>query len=563
MGTRRNRGVLGECGRAVVLSALALTAACQSQTGEQVGTSATHAVASNRNVLLIDIDPVLPSQGGTHLTTFKHWDSPVVSDRANQIATWFTSISNGKLTFNVASQQLIEHFVPLVDGYTYDDVTYLAVAGGAPPHQPQGVDYGSLIASTGACDLVNSGQIDEIWLFGAPWFGFYESTLAGPNGYWYNSPPITGTTCNKLVPVMGFSYERGLTEAIHDFGHRTESTMQQLYGGWRRDGISTSWDAFSLVSVKAPSLGISGCGDTHFAPNSTADYDYSNTTPVNSFCDDFLNYPNLNGNPASVATPVTCAAWGCTELGYHEWWYRHLPHADGVAPDGKLNDWWPYVADPNAVFNMPNPGPGPTCSSTGAACGSDSDCCAGNQCIAGTCGTPPPPSCSQAGGPCSANTDCCAGNVCLMGQCGAAPTCSQTGGPCAADADCCAGTVCVSGQCGTPPSCMQTGGACVADADCCAGSVCVNGQCGTTPTGSPNWAQCSQDSDCQSGVCGCNGSTPPAVCLPNSSYPRTCVSPNWAPCNQDSDCQSGVCGCNGGPPPAVCLPNDTYPRTCT
>jgi hypothetical protein len=27
-----------------------------------------------------------------------------------------------------------------------------------------------------------------------------------------------------------------------------------------------------------------------------------------------------------------------------------VPHFPGVGPDGKLNDWWPYISDPNVAL---------------------------------------------------------------------------------------------------------------------------------------------------------------------------------------------------------------------
>jgi len=123
---------------------------------------------------------------------------------------------------------------------------------------------------------------------GGPWFGFWESQLAGPNAFDYNSPPLTGTTCNKLLPIMGFSSERTINEAVHDYMHRTEATMSHVYGSWEENRLQTNWDRFGLVAAQSPSFGFSGCGTAHYAPSATQDYSYDNATPVLSLCDDFL-----------------------------------------------------------------------------------------------------------------------------------------------------------------------------------------------------------------------------------------------------------------------------------
>ena len=89
---------------------------------------------------------------------------------------------------------------------------------------------------------------DEIWLFGGPFFGFYESRMVGRGAYWLNSPPLEMNI--KPVIVMGFNYCRGLKEMIHNYCHRTESTMAHLYksnyvldtyrGFWREP--KNEWD---------------------------------------------------------------------------------------------------------------------------------------------------------------------------------------------------------------------------------------------------------------------------------------------------------------------------------
>jgi hypothetical protein len=190
--------------------------------------------------------------------------------------------------------------------------------------------------------------IDELWLFGGPYFGFYESQLAGPKAFTYNSPPLEGSSCNKLLPMMGFNYERSLGEMVHDFMHRTEATMSRVYGGWHMDALYHNWDKFGLVDFQSP-LPYSGCGSAHFAPNSTSDYDYGNPGSVQTYCDDFFNYPNLKP-PTQALKTITCATWGCDELGYYRWNLQHVPKGSGTGPDFKFNDWWRYLTNPNDVF---------------------------------------------------------------------------------------------------------------------------------------------------------------------------------------------------------------------
>ena len=298
----------------------------------------------NKKVLLLIFDPTVP--GGQRLTQYFGWSDPDALSTAQK--SWFETTSYGRMRYTIAQRQLVNDIPRKEDGFDYTVDSYLACMNGTGPcHSPDGVDYAWVVQQFGICDKVNAGQIDEVWMWGGPYFGYYESRLAGPNGYWYNSPPLEGTTCNKLVPIMGYNYERGLAEVIHDYMHRSESTMARVYGDWQENRMNHNFDKFALVAAQSPSFGFSGCGSAHFAPNSLADYEYSNTSnTAQSFCDDFFNYPNLH-TPNTVLRPISCDRWNCDELEYYRYWLRHMPAATGTGTDGKLNDWWKYVSDPN------------------------------------------------------------------------------------------------------------------------------------------------------------------------------------------------------------------------
>lgn len=92
---------------------------------------------------------------------------------------------------------------------------------------------------------------------------FWESNLAGPNGYGLNSPPTLGSTCNRLITIMGFNYERTYDLMMHSFGHRVEFAMSQVYGGWQPDE-STAWNRFSLLNKNL--AGHAGCGNVRREP---------------------------------------------------------------------------------------------------------------------------------------------------------------------------------------------------------------------------------------------------------------------------------------------------------
>lgn len=137
----------------------------------------------------------------------------------------------------------------LVDGFTYTEPQYLAVmANSSLHHVPTEVDYNKIVNSPqfDICGKLNRGEIDEVWIYNGPWFGFYKSTLVGPGAYAFNSPPVGGAhNCNKLLPIIRTSPERIVDEAVHNFTHRAEATMAKVYGSWQENDTSHNWNKFA------------------------------------------------------------------------------------------------------------------------------------------------------------------------------------------------------------------------------------------------------------------------------------------------------------------------------
>ena len=318
-----------------------------------------------RNATVIIYDPLITKTDGTKvkLSTYKNWEDP--AQLVDRFKRSIQSMTNGRVKYNVVKTKTINAFPVKADGFQYTQASYLAcLADTSQCHGADTANVLSTLSSEGVCTDLNAGTTNELWLFGGPYFGYYESQLTGPNAFWYNSPPLTGSSCNKLLPIMGFNYERTVNEMVHDMMHRTESTMARVYGSWSENRMANNWDRFALVAAQSPSFGYSGCGTAHFTPNSQNDYEYSNTNSVSSFCDDFFNYPNLK-TPSTALKTITCSAWGCEELAYYRYFFQHLPKASGTGPDTKFNDWWRYLVKPNDVF-LTDPGTA-TCSSEYAA----------------------------------------------------------------------------------------------------------------------------------------------------------------------------------------------------
>ena len=282
-------------------------------------------------VLLVIYDPMIPSRGGRRLTEVRGWNSP--DDLSSGYIADLKAASHDYLDYNIVSVEVVDKLPVKIDGFQYDPDEYIALLeAGAGFHQPDGVDYDAILAEFDIVEKINNDQIDEVWMFGPPYAGFYESVMAGPNSFWCNAPPLSDVPSDHRFIMMGFSYERGVGEMLESVGHRAESIMEYVYRHIRSD--SNLWKKFIRCEKTHP--GKAEVGNVHFAPNSRHDYDWGNTEMVLSRCDSWLNFPDLSGD----ARLVNAQEWGGGNTRqHHTWWLRHFPHAPGRSR-GILNNWW-------------------------------------------------------------------------------------------------------------------------------------------------------------------------------------------------------------------------------
>jgi hypothetical protein len=289
--------------------------------------------------LVLNFDPVFESEGGKRLHEVRGWNDPhrltegYIADLAE--------CSGGYVQYEVVEWQDVDAYPVKKDGFRYTNQSYLRCQAGEEQwHEPDAVDYPAILREFRIPERIEQGDFDEVWLWGFPYAGFWESTMAGREAYFCNSPPVDGVQTSRVFVIMGFNYERGVGEMLENFGHRVESIMRHVYGSWEPEETH-AWNRFALYDQVAP--GRAGCGWMHFAPNSERDYDWGNRRVVWSTCDDWLDYPNLTGRRRQV----DCEEWGGGDIrAHHRWWLRHLPRAQGRT-HGKLNNWWAYAADFN------------------------------------------------------------------------------------------------------------------------------------------------------------------------------------------------------------------------
>jgi hypothetical protein len=294
-----------------------------------------------RRVLSIIHDPLVPAEGGHPLHAVLNWNNP--DALAAQFIADVREASHGLAEYEIAGRVEVDGFPVKQDGFCYTPESYLACwRARAGFHQPDAVDYHRLLAEFDVIAQINSGTLDEVWLFGFPYAGYYESIMAGPGAFYCNAPPLAGTAqAARRFVVMGFNYERGVGEMLEDLGHRAESILGRVFAGTRGD--ENLWERFTRHERTHP--GRAECGNVHFAPNSAVDYDWGSRRPVLARADAWHHFPDLSG----AARPMDCAEWGGGDIrAHHLWWFRHFPHAAGDS-GGIAHNWWEYVLDPNRV----------------------------------------------------------------------------------------------------------------------------------------------------------------------------------------------------------------------
>lgn len=318
-------------------------------------------------VLVINFDPIVDAQG-TRLTQARGWYNVdrLIQDFIAEIDT--VSDHLVQYQYTITNRIEVPDFAPMQTDFKYDVASYMAVMQDATKHHdPDKADYAKIIVDYDLIGRVMRNEIDEVWMFGGPYFGFRESRMVGRGAIFCNGEIVDKTDdCTRRFVIMGFNYERDVTEMVHDIGHRMETIMANVYdslGAWSKaygavDGTvdpppgpdqflnpKNDYERFMLYDKIAP--GRAEVGLVHMPPNADKNYDWFNSNTVSSACDDWLNFPDLQG----TRRMINCTAWNTEEAGHLRWWFKHVPHVKG-SKNRILNNWWDYTMRVDQPFSM-------------------------------------------------------------------------------------------------------------------------------------------------------------------------------------------------------------------
>jgi hypothetical protein len=292
-------------------------------------------------VLLYIYNPTMTNLGGQRMNQAYGWGDPVAL--TNQVVQDLQTSSYGRARYQIVETVDDATFPYLEGGFQYTPTSFSA-AWAAGNLQSGTFDYARFVSEHGIGPRVDAGEIDEVWVYTFPGAGMYESAMFGRGAYWINGGAYPNAGGNRACVVMGWNFERGVAEAIHSYGHRSESILAgKIYGQWCQNTRCNTWSRFALIDQSAPGLG--GVGNVHFPVNGTADYDYANTRYVLSNADAWLNYPNLTDATRSFNFREWSHVVTDPQRQYLNWWYRHMPHVPSKGPDQYLANWWRYLCD--------------------------------------------------------------------------------------------------------------------------------------------------------------------------------------------------------------------------
>lgn len=320
-------------------------------------------------VLVIVYDPVIDPLKNVRLTEWgiknRGWSR--VDDLLAGYIKDVDECSGGLVKYNIVQRINVDGFPLRLNGKRFTAAEYLdlyTVNQSKYKEPDDRFDYQDVLKEFNLLQRVNNDEIDEVWLFTYPFSGTYESVMCGTNAFWCNGPVIENTPGRRFA-VMGFSYERGVGEMEEDLAHRTESVMGRMFNCMDFVNWTYAYDRSKTPSVKlepakydalkyaetnlfakfllydriAP--GNAQCGNVHYAPNSQKDYEWGNTTPVVTYADDWLSFPNL----PHVQKMQNANSWGSGDIrGHHRWWFSRFPKVAGRQNGIRLN-WWSYICD--------------------------------------------------------------------------------------------------------------------------------------------------------------------------------------------------------------------------
>ncbi|MCX7846719.1 MAG: hypothetical protein N2595_01610 [bacterium] len=246
--------------------------------------------------------------------------------------------------------------------------------GGTPTPDAKMGDLGYWVMLTNdfphLLGMVDRGEVDTIFTPGGPYFGMWETLMAGRGAYWCNSSGLA-TTNERLVVIGGIGYTERKGSGLHNYGHGLgesglaswffDSTLgydnsKSPYTNVNDFVLFTRCTNFTDATTRQPIH----CGNTHYAPNSTADYQYDSPVPVRCSADQWYGYPLMTNTPRFMNNAdwfTYSSPYAYEDDKFQMWWWNHIPRYMGSSfanpanrfRKGHMNNWLSYLWNHNHV----------------------------------------------------------------------------------------------------------------------------------------------------------------------------------------------------------------------
>jgi len=251
--------------------------------------------------------------------------------------------------------------VQSIDYIVYQDIEYLEAVPADHNKMYNSThyftDYNAIMDRVNICDLVDNQGVRAVWIWsytGIDRLGS-ESNMSGPYGDISNSDRDTTDlpVCDHTYIVYELNYGRDVACATESHMHQLESVFNHLDSYLFEIEFSGQGGDYSSI----PSSPIKRCGNVHFPPNGESDYDYSNTSYVETDCMDWKPDARAVSIVNSVITwdrstlgeisTINCEQWGCNHRQWFEFWMQNMPgYNNGLTYFSNIMpNWWSLIAD--------------------------------------------------------------------------------------------------------------------------------------------------------------------------------------------------------------------------
>ena len=304
------------------------------------------------DIAVLNYDPIMANRPGSpRLHQATGWTDP--TQMARDHVEWWNQASHGMVQCHIVAITNLNVWPVKSDGFRYTDESYWAIYtnGWQGAHSPDRIDYSAPFTNDvpWLLPMIESGEVDQVWLFSFPYAGCFETRLMGPGAYSCNSDGTDELGNSRLFMVNFPSMERADTP-MENFGHGCESILAAWFWNYllnypgNVDTPYTNMNDFALFTrAKANSPDNIHCGNIHFAPNSDGGYDWANPAYVLSYADSWFSYPLLTNAPRMINK----AEWGNGVNHLHKnWWFYHMPQKVGLH-NGHLMNWLTYFFNLN------------------------------------------------------------------------------------------------------------------------------------------------------------------------------------------------------------------------